>query len=83
MAGQQTTLARSLWRSRKGELMPDQPSDRLLNSKQVADRLCISLRTLWRQLSTGDIPKPALHRKRTVRWRSSDIQAYIANLRNN
>ena len=55
--------------------------DRLLTSHQVADRLAVSIRTFWRLLSKGAIPHPVVRaNRRIIRWRQSDIDAYIASL---
>ena len=45
----------------------------LLNSEQVANRLAISIRTLWRLVKAGKLPEPLRYSRKLVRWRSSDI----------
>jgi predicted DNA-binding transcriptional regulator AlpA len=58
---------------------PDQPPD-LLTSRQVADRLSVSVRTLWRKLARGTVPAPIRYNRKLVRWRTTDIEHYIATL---
>jgi excisionase family DNA binding protein len=53
--------------------------DRLLCAKEVARRLGVSRRTLWRRLLQREIPPPVVRsRGRRALWRESDISAYIA-----
>ena len=55
------------------------PSLRLLSVNEVADLLAVSVRTVWRLLSTGRLPQPIrIGGGRIVRWRHSDLQAFIA-----
>lgn len=54
-----------------------QAVDKLLTTKQVAELLSISERTLWRLVSSGRLPKPIKLSARTVRWKHSDILAFI------
>ncbi len=53
--------------------------DRLLTVAQVAAMLAISVRTVWKLCSTGDLPQP-LHLGGSRRWRESDITKYIESL---
>lgn len=56
--------------------------DRLLCAKEVAKRLGISQRTLWRRLRTREAPWPVLRSPgRRALWRESDLNAFIAALR--
>jgi len=56
--------------------------DRLIDADQVAHRLRISKRTLYRRLVKNRVPLPVERRRGTVaKWRESDIDAFIASLR--
>lgn len=48
----------------------------LLTSQDVAERLSISERSVWRLSSSGQIPKPVKVGGST-RWRVSDIEAFV------
>jgi predicted DNA-binding transcriptional regulator AlpA len=53
--------------------------DRLIDTNQVAHRLRISKRTLYRRLALNRIPQPVERRPGMVaKWRESDIDAFIA-----
>ena len=56
--------------------------ERLIDAKEVAQRLGISKSTLKRLRQTPDsgAPKPVRLEVRCVRWRLSDILEYVANL---
>lgn len=49
----------------------------LVTADDVAAMLKISTRTLWRLRSTGKLPQP-IRLGGSVRWRASDIDAWIA-----
>jgi predicted DNA-binding transcriptional regulator AlpA len=50
----------------------------LITSQVVADRLSISVRTLWRWVREGRIPEPIRVNRKMVRWKKSVIDATIA-----
>lgn len=52
----------------------------LLTSQQVADRLAVSVRTLWRLVSRGRFPQPVRYNRKLVRWKSTDVDRYIDTL---
>lgn len=52
----------------------------LLTSQQVADRLAVSVRTLWRLVAAGKVPQPVRYNRKLVRWKSSDVVRYIEAL---
>jgi excisionase family DNA binding protein len=52
-------------------------SERLLTVKQIADRLGISVRKVWRDVAAGILPGGIKLGKRTTRWRESEIIAFI------
>ena len=49
----------------------------LLTAKQLAALLQVSLRTLWRMRSAGQVPSP-LRFGGTVRWRKDEVLQWIA-----
>lgn len=52
----------------------------LLTAKEVADRLTIGVRTVWRWAKSGELPAPVRmgHHRRIVRWRADEIDAWLA-----
>jgi excisionase family DNA binding protein len=52
----------------------------LLTSQQVADRLSISVRTLWRLVARGIVPQPIRYNRKLVRWKTADVDHYIETL---
>jgi excisionase family DNA binding protein len=60
--------------------MSDQESEGCadqLSARQVASRLGISVRTLWRMLRRGGFPAPIRYNRKLVRWRSADVDRFI------
>jgi excisionase family DNA binding protein len=53
----------------------------LLTAQQVAHRLSISVRTVWRMLERNELPQPIRYNRKLVRWRSMDIDKYVAALK--
>lgn len=53
--------------------------DRFLTSAEVAQRMDISLRTLWRMVRDGRLPQPIRYSRRLVRFRLSDLKRYEEN----
>lgn len=49
----------------------------LLSAGKLAERLGVSIRTLWRLRAAGKLPHP-IRLGGSVRWRPEDIQAWIA-----
>jgi len=49
---------------------------RLLTRADLSERLNMSMRTISRMLSAGELPPPARF-GRLVRWRESDIEEFI------
>lgn len=56
------------------------PTPDLLTSQQVAQRLVISVRTLWRMVAAGKFPPPIRYNRKLVRWKSADVTLYIESL---
>jgi predicted DNA-binding transcriptional regulator AlpA len=52
----------------------------LLSSQQVAKRLSMGVRTLWRLVAEGKFPQPIRYNKRLIRWKSDDVDRYIDGL---
>ena len=55
-------------------------SDKLLTVDQVADRLQVSRRTIYRLKDHGAFPEP-IHVGRAVRWQESDVKQYLDEAR--
>ena len=51
--------------------------DKLLTVREVAARLGVSTRQCWKLNASGRMPAP-LRLSRSVRWRESDLAAFIA-----
>ena len=55
---------------------------KLLTARQVAERLSVGVRTLWRLIATRQFPQPALRiNTRLMRWTESQVEDFIAALR--
>lgn len=52
-------------------------SEFLIPASALARRLSVSVRTLWRLHSTGKLP-PSIRLGGAIRWRSAEIEAWIA-----
>ena len=49
-----------------------------LSPAELAKRLNVSRRTVFRFVSAGKLPQPLRLSKRTVRWRWADVEAFLA-----
>jgi excisionase family DNA binding protein len=58
-----------------------QPKD-LLTAREVAARIGVGLRTVWRWTATGDLPAPVRcgRNGRVVRWKTTDIEQFVEAL---
>lgn len=56
-------------------MLPD-----LLTVRDVARRLSISERTVWRWTALGLLPPPVHPHARSTRWRAADIELYLEQL---
>ncbi len=56
------------------------PQPDLLTPSEVARRLSVAVRTLWRMVARGEVPPPIRYNSRLVRWRRADIEAYVSSL---
>ena len=62
-------------------VQPDpKPTQDLLTARQVAHRLAIGVRTLWRMVAAGRLPQPIRYTRKLVRWKASDIDRYVRGL---
>ncbi len=52
----------------------------LLTVREVARRLSISERTVWRWTALGVLPLPVHPHTRSTRWRAADIERYLESL---
>jgi predicted DNA-binding transcriptional regulator AlpA len=52
----------------------------LLTARDVARRLSISQRTVWRWTALGLLPPPVHPHARSTRWRAADIERYLEEL---
>lgn len=52
----------------------------LLTSQQVAERLAVSVRTLWRLVAAGKFPQPVRYNRKLVRWKAAEVSRYIEAL---
>lgn len=59
---------------------PERRPATLLTAKQVAAMLGIHVRSLWRMAQSGDVPPPIRLSERVVRWRITDLEAYLDRL---
>jgi excisionase family DNA binding protein len=61
--------------------MIGQPKD-LLTAREVAARIGVGLRTVWRWTATGDLPAPVRWGRngRVVRWKTIDIEQFVQAL---
>lgn len=53
----------------------------MLTTQEVADRLAISIRTLYRLRKRGSLPEPVKYNRKLVRWKKADIDEYIIRLK--
>ncbi len=56
-----------------------QPKIELLTKEQVAERLQLSVRTVYRKSQSGEMPAPVNIGKHVVRWRSDVLDEWMAN----
>jgi predicted DNA-binding transcriptional regulator AlpA len=59
--------------------LPDRGKD-LLTARDVACRLSIGVRTLWRLVAQKRLPQPIRYTRKLVRWKTADIDSYIQSL---
>ena len=52
---------------------------RLLTKKEVARHLGVSIRTVNNLVDRGQLPKPIVYSRQTIRWRPEDLHAYAGS----
>lgn len=52
----------------------------VLDVREVADWLKVSVRTVWRLARGPGFPKPVKLGERVTRWRAEDLAAYLGQL---
>ncbi|MDE2783784.1 MAG: AlpA family phage regulatory protein [Gemmatimonadota bacterium] len=50
---------------------------RLMRRSEVEEAVGLSTATLYRQMSTGSFPRPVRVGSRSVRWRATDVLAWL------
>ena len=55
-------------------------AEHLLSIGEVTGRVGLARATVYRRMATGQFPAPLALGPQTVRWRESDIEAWIAAL---
>lgn len=53
--------------------------DQIIRPRELANRIGLSLATIWRLRQRGDLPEPLRLSPGCVGWRASDIQAWLAS----
>ena len=58
------------------------PARELLTAREVAARIRVSIRTVWRWTAAGELPPPVRTggSGRIVRWKAEDIDYFIQHL---
>ena len=59
---------------------PATAPDSLMTTKDVARRLALSVRTVWRFVRQGVLPQPVRFNRKNVRLRASDVQRWLSQL---
>jgi excisionase family DNA binding protein len=49
----------------------------MMTSRQVADRLSVSVRTLWRLIAQGKFPPGIKYNRKLVRWTSKMVDEWM------
>jgi prophage regulatory protein len=57
--------------------LPPPPTSDLLTVNDVARRLKVGVRTVWRWLAQGRLPQPLRFTALCVRWRIADLNRFI------
>lgn len=55
--------------------------ERLVRLSEVVERVGLGKSSIYKRMEEGTFPRPLSLGPNTVRWRSSDIDAWISNLR--
>jgi excisionase family DNA binding protein len=54
--------------------------EQLLTSREVANLMAVSVRTLFRLVRAGRFPEPIRYNRRLVRWKHEDVTQYLQHL---
>jgi prophage regulatory protein len=57
--------------------MSEPSKQRFVRSAAVAERLAVSVRTLWRMVREGRFPAPIRYNRKLVRWPESVVDAWL------
>lgn len=57
--------------------MSEPVKDRLVGSDVVAERLAVSVRTVWRMVKQGRFPAPIRYNRKLVRWPETVVDAWL------
>jgi len=52
--------------------------DRLLDIEQLSTTICLAKQTIYNRLNRGEDLPPAIRLGRALRWRESDVNAWVA-----
>jgi excisionase family DNA binding protein len=52
----------------------------LLTARQVAQRLSVSIRTLWKMVKEGTFPKPLRFNPKCFRWKRTEVDEAIRRM---
>jgi prophage regulatory protein len=66
--------------ARHSTTAPAPQQTRLLSVKQVAARLSVTPRTVWRWVAKGALPRPLRLSEGCVRWFDRDVDEFLAGL---
>lgn len=59
-------------------MIPSAEPQPLLAVEAVAQRLGVSVKTVWRMRAAGEFPQPITIGRTSKRWPMEDVEAYIA-----
>lgn len=57
--------------------MAERAEERWLVSGEVAARLALSVRTLWRMVQQGQFPAPIRYNRKLVRWPQTVVDVWL------
>ncbi len=59
------------------QLRGAQEGEQLITSRQVAEKLNLSVRSLWRMVAANRFPAPIRYNRKLVRWRLRVVDKWI------
>ena len=57
-----------------------QATDLFVTPKDLAFRLRVSIREIWRMIERGHLPQPIRFGRKIIRWRDADVLAHLERL---